>query len=305
MYVKCVDLKFKRGQETAPFLVSSCKHIGLGSQSEEGMENLKAACGKHPWLDLGDMIEGIMPNDKRYMPTSGELKKKGKDGKLVVTSKRVGTLLNEISEAIRWTKKGKKNCWGILPGNHEDTASRQVGEVTGFIAQEAGVPYLTQTCFLRIHCPKGEAIVFVSHGHITINYKAGEPERRLANRKVRLRNELQCFHADACFVGHGHRKAVTEPIYEMKLTVESFEDAENVFDVKSRPVVTRPTWYAMAPSMFKVYTYEPNYAQPRLFPPTATGWLQANVARDGTIVSIDNFLHTGEIGKTHVPTVID
>ena len=252
------------------------------------MGNLAVACGKYPWIDLGDMIEGIMPDDRRFHAV-----------------KRGDTFLMEMNAAIEYIKPISKTCWGILPGNHEDAAARKVGDVTSFIAQHSKVPHLTQTCFLDIECPDGKAVVFVAHGHITMNYKAGEPERKLANRKVKLRNELQGFYADACFVGHGHRKAVTEPIYEMKLTIQSFEDTDDPLEVKRRPVCTKPGWYAMSPSMFKTYTYQSNYAQMCLFPATATGWLQANVTRDGTIVSIDHFLHDGTIGKTHRPTVID
>ena len=288
MLIKEVELKFKKGQETAPFVVSSCKHIGSGSQSQEGMDNLAIACGKYPWIDLGDMIEGIMPNDKRFTAV-----------------KKEGTFLKEMQGAIDWITPVRKNCWGILPGNHEEVASKAVGDATGFIANNAKVPYLTQTCYLVINTPKGRAVVFVAHGHVSANFKAGEPERRVLNRQIKLRNELQFFDADAIFVGHGHRKIITAPCYEMKLTLESFEETKNPMEVKSRPVLTRPTLYAMSPSMFKTYTFEANYAQACLFPPTATGWLQGNVARDGTIVSIDHFAHTGKIGKTHVPTVVD
>jgi len=278
-----VKLEFGK-KKTATVLSASCWHYGNQSVSEEGIHNFLTKAKKHPWIHHGDMVEGITRKDVRFS-----------------IDEHKDSLLDSANMAIESIKKARKTCIGVIKGNHDDTPSKEIGDLADFIAVHAGVKYLTATCFVRYKCPKGTATGFYAHGSGGSNPRSGDPERKQLNRQIWLRNLLSQFKADICGIGHTHHFIVTPPCSEERLCIG---DEANI---KRRPVSTRPGWYYAAPSMFQSYNLHAdvgNYAEMKLYGATAMGWIETVFNQDGTIGCVREVYHTGVTKQEWTPRIV-
>ena len=282
--MKCIEhrIKFNAKSQTATILATSCWHIGNPAIHQAGIDTFIKRAKKHDWLHHGDMIEGITPYDKRYEADAHN-----------------DTIFRCMSKASSAIKKAQTNCIGVLKGNHEATPSKDFGDVAEKIAMDAGVPYLSATCFIKFICPDGEFTGFFCHGNGTANYRIGEPERKQSNKKIRLRDILKDFHADICGMGHMHKSIATPPAHELRL---SMVDGK----VKRRPITTRPGWYYAAPSMFKTYdtdSHLSNYGEMKIYPAVDLGWIEFDVDRAGNIQAIREIDDHGNTIETSTPMI--
>ncbi len=283
--MKRINHKLNFGKKkVATVLSTSCWHYGNPSISTEGIGNFLKRAKNHAWIHHGDLVEGIMKNDSRY--EAGAHK---------------DTLLYTMSMASQEIRKAAGTCIGLIKGNHDDTPSKSVGDVAEKIAIDAGVPYLTATCFINFLAPKGKSTGFFAHGSGGSNPKAGDPERRQLNRQIWLRNQLSQFEADICGMGHTHRFTVTPPCAEEKLC---WGDNNNV---GRKPIQTRPTWYYTAPSMFTTYDLHAdasNYAEMKLYGATDIGWIETDYEKDGSIPCVREVYSTGKVKQEWYPRVV-
>jgi predicted phosphodiesterase len=283
--VRRKDVKLEFGKKKTTTVIStSCWHYGNPSVSQEGIHKLITKCKKHQWLHHGDIIEGITKGDRRH-----------------AQDEHKDSLLYEMQQAAATIEKANQSCIGLIKGNHDETPSTEVGDVVEDISIRAKVPYLSATCYLNFIAPKGKATGFFAHGSGGSNPRAGDPERKLINRQVWLRNLLSQFDADICGIGHTHRFTVTPPCYEEKLTIG---DEANV---KREPILTRPTWYYTAPSMFTTYDLHAdtsNYAEMKLYGATDIGWIETVFNEDGTIPCIREVYSTGKTKQEWYPRVV-
>ena len=283
MIRKDIKLNFdKKGLSTVVF--ASCWHYGNPSVSKEGIHNLLKRVKNTPWLHLGDIIEGIGRGDKRFS-----------------VQEHRESLLYAMSMAAEDIKKANKSCIGLIKGNHDQTPSKDIGDVVEHISNIASVPYLSATFLTRFKCPKGTQNGFFAHGSGSTNPKAGDPERKQITRQIWLRNQLSQFNAGLCGMGHVHRFIVTPPCSEEKL------DYGDVDNVKRIPIVTRPTWYFAAPSMFTTYSLHAdtsNYAEMALYGATDIGWIEVVFERDGKIPCIKEVYHTGKVKQVWEPRIV-
>jgi hypothetical protein len=277
-------------KKTSALIASGDWHIGNSAFHEDCLDSMLKRAKSRPWIGLADFIEGIMPDDPRFAITQHE-----------------STFMQELQYAGEKISKAADTCIGLLSGNHENKASRKVGDVIEGICNVvdiqcgAKVKNLSNTCFVVFICPDGQFTAFFSHGGSTTNARAGEPERKVTNKRIWLRNYLADFHADLKGIGHGHRRIITPPVMEHRLTIEQMR-------VKRKPVPTRAGWNFMSPCMFTTYDQDcpiGNYAEEKLYPSTALGWIEVVIARDGTIPSIQHRGDKGQIVYEAEPTVVD
>jgi len=257
-------IKFPRSGP-ATILAGSCWHIGQPAVHWDGIALFMERAKQHTWIHHGDIIEGIMAGDKRF-----SVKEHG------------DAITNCCTKASEIISEASKTCIGLLQGNHEAAPSRSMGDLAELIALNARVPYLQTTCAAKLLCPNGELTAFWAHGNGSAMYKTGEPERKKANRKVKLRDILAGFDFDLVGMGHLHRGIITPPCFEMKLNLMGGK-------VKRRPVETRSGWYYAAPSMFRTYNTETghgNYGESALYPSTDIGWCEVVVNRDGSVAAL-------------------
>ena len=279
------DVKLNFGKsKTATVLAASCWHYGNPSVSEEGIHKFIQRAKKQQWLHHGDLIEGITSKDRRFS-----------------VDEHKDAILDCVNMAIETLKKAPKTCIGLLKGNHDDTPSKDIGDLSEFMAHMAGVPYLSATCFLKFIAPKGESTGFFAHGSGGSNPRAGDPERRYLNRQMWLRNMLSQFEADIAGIGHTHRFTVTPPCSEEKLM---FGDEENV---TRTPVKTKPGWYYTCPSMFTTYDLhadKSNYAEMKLYGATDIGWIEMVFNQDASIGCVREVYSSGVTKQEHYPKVV-
>ncbi len=284
------NLEFGKSK-TANVNFTACWHIGHQAMHEEGLDLMLKGFKKkkEPWVQMGDVIEAIMPYDPRF----------------AVDEHKV-TLNNEIECATDKVSMAAETCWGILVGNHEAKASRQVGDITETICNGVKrgtgvqIEHLSNTCFMDIVCPDGSSKGFFAHGAMTANYRSGDAGKIEENRKTKLRNYLRKFEADLKGIAHGHREIIAEPMDEEKLGVRGDKS-------KRRPVAVIEPWCFAAPSMFKVYDEGAsmgNYAEMQLYDPTDLGWIQVVYERDGYIPCIRLMLEDGSVKKEIVPRIV-
>lgn len=272
----------KSGTETV--LATSCWHFGNPSVSQEGISNFIQKAKKHKWIHHGDVIEGITKGDRRFSPDEHKM-----------------VLLDCMSQASTTLAKASKTCIGLIKGNHDETPSREIGDVAEYIALSAKVPYLSATAFIKFKGSKGSKTGFFAHGTGGSNSRTGDPERKLLNRQIWLRNLLSQFNADFGGIGHTHRFTVTPPCSEEKLC---FGDIDNV---TREPVPIHKGWYYSAPSMFTTYDLHAdagNYAEMAMYGATDIGWIEMVFNSDGNIACIREVYSTGKVKQEHYPRIV-
>ena len=271
-------------KKTATVLAASCWHYGNPSVSEEGIHKFMQRAKNKQWLHHGDLIEGIMRSDRRFS-----------------ADEHKDAILDCVEMAVQTLKKAPKTCLGLLKGNHDETPSKEIGDVSEFMARMAGVPYLSATCFLRFLSLKGSSTGFFAHGSGGTNPRAGDPERRYLNRQTWLRNYLSQFEADIGGMGHTHRFTVTPPCSEEKLVYDA--DGE----LKRKPIKTKPSWYYTCPSMFTTYDKHAdssNYAEMKLYGATDIGWIEIVFNEDASIGCVREVYASGVTKQEHYERIV-
>ena len=272
-------------KKTATMLSISCTHIGNPSVDKEGVHKFMTKAKRYPWIHHGDIIEGIVRTDKRWS-----------------VDEHKDNLLTCMTQGAQMLSRANKTCIGVIKGNHDQTPSKEIGDVAEYIANQAKVPYLTAVCFVKFLCPGGSATGFFAHGSGSTNQLAGEPERRMVNKRIWLRNRLSQFDADLKGMGHVHKFIVAPPCYEEKLSINYSED-----NVKRRPSLTRPSWHYAAPSMFKTYDVHAdtsNYGEMALYGATDLGWVETVFNRDGTIACMREVYSSGKVKQEHYASIV-
>ena len=270
---------------------ASCWHYGNPSVHEEGINKFMAKAKKNPWIHHGDVIEGIIPGDRRC----SQLEHKE-------------TILESMARAAGIMKRAAGTCMGLIIGNHEYAPSRVLGDVTEKIAMDAGIPYRGGVCYIDMLAEGGTCRGFFAHGTGSANFRTGELERKASNRQIKLRNILQPFSAplggdvvsSLCGMGHMHRSIVTPQVLEERLQVIDGKTSR-------RPVMMHPTWYYACPSMFRTYPEDAaftNYAEMSIYPATDLGWIETVIERSGNIACVREVYETGQIKCEYGPTIV-
>jgi len=286
------QLKFAKGKDCSTFLVISDSHIGNKAFHKEGTSIFIDKAMKYPWIHLGDIIESITPDDRRFSAESHD-----------------ATLMAQAEYSAELFGKAHKTCWGLMMGNHEWRVSTKVGDLTNHIVRninekhKSNVPYLTMMAFIDIICPAGKCRSFFTHGGATINYRAGEPERKSTNKKIRLKDLFSEWDADLYGMGHGHT-GIVKPAIMVEKTTTRYND--NI--PKRRPVPVSNQWYFMCPAMFKAHDIESDmasYAEAYGYGATALGWIEIDIRRDGVPVCIRIMRENGTVRKEYFAELLD
>lgn len=247
-------------------------HEGNGASHEEGIRRCLTRCEKYRWAGMGDMMECILPGDKRFSveehhKTSMEVK---------------ATIVDRV-------KKARTSCAGLLSGNHEETVSKSAGSMMRDICREAEVPFLTSTAFLHF----GPLLIFLTHKSRRMSLARVGPIRLIeAKRKEKLQDAFRFVEADLCAMGHIHTGIVAPPDFEYRLT----SDGKGT---KRRGTCVRGKWCASIPALFRVYdenAQASNYAEQECLEPTSMGWLEVVFNKAGDkIEAIEQYNEKGKL----------
>ncbi|MEM4720665.1 MAG: hypothetical protein QXT73_01210 [Candidatus Methanomethylicaceae archaeon] len=275
--MKVINLELKSNR----FALTGDWHFGSPAVSTEALSSFakRVRTKRIPWFGLGDMLESIVPCDARFDVRTGV------------------TLAGSWLALQEYVRPVSRLCLGVVPGNHEITLSRLLGDFFPVLCDTVGLKYLSETAFVKMHRGSEKPItLFLAHGRLVFQGRAGYAERRSVNREIRLREYLQFFDADLCAVGHGHQLVVAPPVYEMRLVA-----GEGV--CHRRPVLTCETWHIMTPAMYRLYTEVPSYAESRLLAPADIGWVEVVLNSDG-IESVEQYDDAGRLNKVFLPRVV-
>jgi hypothetical protein len=156
------------------------------------------------WLHVGDAVEAIVLTDPRFK--GSEIAPEFRD--------RLDDLPHaQIEQFCRDAEPIRDKCIGLLEGNHENEYTRRhYGRLTEKAAEWLGVPFLSDTCLIRLMfrhtSTEGERNrTFVT----TIYAEHGSGGGRKKGAKVNNLEDLSAFFdADIYARGHVHTKMIWE-----------------------------------------------------------------------------------------------
>lgn len=223
-------------------------HLGAAGCDESALKAKVAEIADDPFhytIYMGDMIDAILPDDKRW------------DEKAVPRWLRRGTAAMDEFERAReiLSPIPADRVLGILEGNHEIvTRARHYVDVTLDLARTLKIPYLGQEAIVRLLTQRGEAIqsfdIFVTHGCGGGRFPGGK-----INRVTSLSNFIE---ADIFMMGHVHEKTA------IKNVVLSMDRAGNL--------AKRERVYVLTGTFLKTYQEGSNsYGARALYAPTTIG----------------------------------
>ena len=277
-------LEFKKNQKHVELLFGACWHIGQPSVDYDGIRTFIKKAKKNPWYHLGDLIEAIIPSDTRRFNIS----------------EHKSSILEQMEYAEDLMKPAASTCLGVCTGNHENTISKQFGNVTKDLATSIGIPFLGMCAFNRLVCPDGNCDVYVAHGSKTFGGVAGDIERIKLNRQIKLRNANKKMIADIISVAHAHTSVITAPSYKMRLGYTPEK-------VKLIPVAVEKAWYSSCPAMFKTYVEgneEGSYGELAQFEASDIGFHSAIIERDGSVPKMRQYGSDGKVIEEYTPNII-
>jgi predicted phosphodiesterase len=192
--------------KTCEIIAGGDTHIGSIMTHTHGIEVAVdyVASGKNRFfIHLGDWIEAIMVNDKRYnQPPEG---KKEKENSIP---------LRQARAAVQMFKPISKKIIVGLWGNHERLLTNYGNLVEDIICKELNIPYGTEVCrIIFTNKDKPFFNIFAMHGRKLFNSAAKDFEQRQANMKASMKLYLQEQEGDCSIMlcGHGHKILIVNP----------------------------------------------------------------------------------------------
>lgn len=152
------------------------------------------------WVHLGDWIEAITTDDKRYQFVPGA----------IPIPKKQATVI-----ADRYMKIKGQGIVGLI-GNHERKHHRIINLAEYICTEKLGIPYGTGMCRVIFKDPTGKRLFnfLVLHGQWQFTSNAKDYEQQQANMKAMLRMRLNALRIADCVLlacGHAHKLLVSGP----------------------------------------------------------------------------------------------
>jgi len=219
---------------------------------------------------MGDAIEAIVPDDKRFQADAVSEPFPERQAKYVVK--------------MFWPIRKKGLVW--LLGNHEERL-KHIANYARYIADGLGIPYGTWAAKVLVRGKHRSYFkMFLKHSiRSSLTSMAKDYDQRLANMKATLKMQLR-EHAGDCMlmaVGHAHRILVADPIRKMVMMSDEehkqlqqqylvpHEWGEEYIDHDLR-------WYGVTGSFLKQYVEGlDGYAERAGYDPLEIGYLVAEV----------------------------
>lgn len=265
-------------------------HDGSTLSSQSGWDKLCEmmnseydGCKNNYGIEMGDDIEAILVDDKRFSP------EKLKDP---LTGKSEPLTLTQIDRAVKIREPIKDKLLCKLIGNHERKLWR-FGDITENICEKLGVDYGTYTAKITIKDKDGKLMykIYATHGFKQITSTADDPNRRHSNMQIILKRHLK-FKAGDCAVmvkGHTHKLMVCKPESELYLIDDGkkIKQAYTSWGQDESYIHPDARWYGNTGSFLRLYGKDiSGYAEIFELDPTELGFLVLKV-REKRIVSLD------------------
>ena len=266
-------------------------HYGALTCSRSSIKQMVASIGKDDvLLLLGDLIEAITPDDKRWQTTS------------IAWQDKLFTPDEQAQAIIRDLTPLKGRIPVVLAGNHEWKLANVIsfGDV---IAKGLDSEYGGAACVVHFGWKDKPAFkIHVMHGGWTPNSNAKDVVQADANMRATLKMKLQDQVGDciAQFCGHGHRLLLQPPTAHRQLYITTSKAGKinQNYKVPSQQNASYihfdSRWYGVCGSFLKLYSPPGSksigYAEMFNYKPTEIGCLRA-VVKGGEIKYVEKLVY--------------
>lgn len=252
------------------------KHTGSVLSSQHGWRTLTnmmhspyEGCSNNYGVDMGDVIEAITVDDKRF--SADKLTEP-----LPIEQMNVAT---EEHDPI----KDLLLC--MLDGNHPRKLWR-FGNITKDICGKLDVEYGTYTAKISIQDSSENLMykIYATHGFKSIISTADDPKRRRVNMQLILKRHLK-FKAGDCAImvkGHTHKLLVCKPESELYLTDDGNKIKQKYTGWGQNEEYIHPDarWYGNTGAFLKLHGKNiSGYAEIMEYDPVELGFLVLKVRR--------------------------
>jgi predicted phosphodiesterase len=270
--------------KTFEIIAGSCTHVGSIMCHRNGIYktvNYIRSTKNCYFIHLGDWIEAVMTDDKRYNAPPKELQDKEQPVPLL-----------QADDAVSMFEPIKDRIIVGLSGNHERKLNR-FGNIAKYICRELQIPYGTESCRIILNY-KHEPMfnIFAMHGNRIFTSNAKDFEQRIANKKAALKLYLQeqMGNAAVMLCGHAHWIGIVPPAPRLYLVDTPDGMKQDYLSGSTAPGYISPDqrWYACCGSARKsrLDGYD-DYAQN--YPPVELGFVKI-IVQDGKIKGLEPFL---------------
>lgn len=226
-------------------------------------------------IDLGDAIEAIMTDDKRYTDDTA----------------KHPIPLKQANDYIEMVRPIKNKIIVRLNGNHEQKLHR-FGNLAQYICSQLDIPYGTFTAKVLFTDKKTGQLMFkafVTHGFRSITNQAHDPIQREANMKARLKRLLMEKSGDCVLMamGHTHKLVIAEPTKKLWLSDDGSQIRQRYTHSEGDFIHQDHRWFVNTGSFLKLYMEGVSgYAEMFGYDPVQLGFIKVLVRR-GSIQSIE------------------
>ncbi|KKN22241.1 hypothetical protein LCGC14_0917420 [marine sediment metagenome] len=277
-----MKLLTKKLEDSHNLFLFGDKHDGSMLSSQTGWKKLinmmhsrYDGCINNYGVDVGDIIEAIMVDDKRFYPE----KPVDKDEAVIPSA------IKQIDKAVEIREPIKESLLLMLDGNHPRKLWR-FGNLTADACKRLGVEYGTYTAKLTITDSSGNLMykTYATHGFKNITSTADDPKRRRSNMELILKRHLR-FKAGDCAVmvkGHTHKLLVCKPESELFLTDDGHKIKQNYTGWGQNEDYIHPDarWYGNTGSFLKLHGEDMSgYAEIMEYDPIELGFLILKVRK--------------------------
>lgn len=234
----------------------------------------------------GDLLDSILPNDKRYASCSVS----------IPTPMQSLDLLTDMLMPVR------DKILAVQLGNHEYHLINTLN-VAYELAKRLDAPYGGYVCKFTALDPRHKVRhkMLLTHGHGNLPSGAKDAIQRRANQESALKRKLEgTGHSDCIYMSmaHVHKLMVVNPTinHEVMLTDDGKKLKQQYRTHTKQNVDYIPPearYYGCSGSMLKTHT-DPgvgaiSYSEVFMYGPSEMGWLEVNV-RDGEVSSVDKIV---------------
>ncbi len=185
-------------------------HDGSANRHKEGQLALIERVRKEKnsrLIHMGDAIEGITVDDKRYLQESVDTK--------------TNVPLLQAKNVVREYAPIKDKMITGLYGNHEHSIIRFGNVMKDIICDGLDIPFGTFSCVITVKDPQGKQQykIYAAHGRKGIGSASEDPKRRRANMEYQLKKHLYKKMADCLIMakGHTHKLIISEPESDLQI----------------------------------------------------------------------------------------
>jgi len=255
-------------------------HYGTTLRHEDGIGEAIEFIGTNKTetraVFMGDAIEAIIVDDKRYDPDTLE----------------EPIPLQQANHCIKDFYPIRKKFIAWLLGNHEAKLSK-FGNVSKFIADGLDVPYGSYSAVISVYTTKDELQyrLYVAHGFGAVDSKLPAPDEREHSMLRSLKRQLflKVGHCNVMAMGHSHKLLVKPPTPELYLCGEKYLKQQYTQPDNGDYIHPDLRYYVNTGSFYKLYqeTSEASgYAERMGLNPNMLGFPIIHV-RDGEIKNIE------------------